>query len=191
MGRIVISETITVDGVVQDPTGDDGFERGGWFNSIGAKDREAWVLSEFEEAQSAEALLMGRRSYEYFMARGWGSRTSEWADRLRSLPKYVVSSTLDDLEWANSTVLRGDVVTEVSKLKEAVDGDIVVYASGRLVPVLMEHGLVDELRLMVYPCIAGAGDQPLASAGKLRDLQLIGSRRVGDGLVLLSYGVLA
>lgn len=189
MGKLVISENITLDGVIQDPTGEDGFERGGWFNRITDADRGAWAKIELAEALGAEALLMGRLTYEYFVARGWGSRSGDWADKLRSLPKYVVSSTLEDPEWINSSVLRGDVVTAVSKLKEQVVGDIVVYASSRLVPTLMEHDLVDELRLMVCPIILGAGERPFAEPGKSKPLRLADSRPVGDSLLLLTYAV--
>ena len=132
MGKIVISESVSLDGVIQ--AGEDGFERGGWFTRIGDRDREEWAKAEFEEALGAEALLLGRRTYAWFVTRGWASRTGEWADRLRSLPKYVVSSAaLEAPDWNNSTVLKGDVVNEVSKLKQQVNGDIVVYGSGRLV----------------------------------------------------------
>ena len=158
MGKIVISENVTLDGVIQDPTGEEGFGRGGWFGQIGDEDREAWAKVELDEALGAEALLLGRRSYEYFAAR-WPSRSGEWADRLNSLPKYVVSSTLEDPDWNNSTVLKGDVVNEVSKLKQEVDGDIVVYASCQLVHTLIEHDLVDELRLMIFPFVLGAGER--------------------------------
>jgi dihydrofolate reductase len=116
MGRIVISENVSLDGVVQDPTGEEGFRLGGWFAQVGDKDRERWAKVELNEALGTEALLLGRRSYEYFAPR-WSSRSGEWADRLNSLPKYVVSSTLKDPDWKNSTVLRGDVVNEVSRLK--------------------------------------------------------------------------
>ena len=142
MGRIVVSENVSLDGVVQDPTGDEGFKRGGWFGQIGDEDREAWAKVEFDEALSTEALLLGRRSYEWFAAR-WPSRSGEWADRLNSLPKYVVSSTLVDPDWNNSTVVRGEVVSEVSKLKQSLDGEIVIYASRQLVRTVMEHDLVD------------------------------------------------
>jgi dihydrofolate reductase len=187
MGKLVISENITLDGVIQDPTGEDGFKRGGWFGRIDDKDREAWAKAEFEEALGAEALLLGRRSYEYFVARGWGSRSGEWADRLRHLPKYVVSSTLGDLEWINSTVLKGDVVKEVSKLKERVNGDIVVYASGRLVPLLMEHDLVDELRLIVFPFVLGAGENLFGETVDPKTLRLVDTRTLGENLALLTY----
>jgi len=186
MGKMVITENVSLDGVIQDPTGEEGFRFGGWFGQIGDKDREAWTKVEFEEALGAEVLLLGRRSYEYFAAR-WASRSGDWADRLNSLPKYVVSSTLEDPEWNNSMVLKGDVVNEVSKLKERVNGDIVVYASGQLVHTLMEHDLVDELRLMIYPFVLGAGERLFGETGDKKPIRLVDTRTVGDGLALLIY----
>ncbi len=124
MGKIVISTNVSLDGVVQDPDGEEGFRLGGWFGQFGGKDLEEWAKVELEEALGTEALLLGRRSDEWFATR-WASRTGEWADRLNSLPKYVVSSTLQEPKWNNSTVLRGDVVSEVSKLKQELNGDIV------------------------------------------------------------------
>ena len=164
MGKIVVTENVSLDGVVQDPTGDEGFKHGGWFGQIGEKDREEWAKVEFDEALGAEALLLGRRSYEWFAAR-WPSRSGEWADRLNSLPKYVVSPTLVDPDWNNSTVLKGEVVSEVSRLKQELDGEIVVYASRQLVRTLLEHDLVDELRLMVYPVVLGAGERLFGETG--------------------------
>ena len=188
MGRIVVSENVSLDGVVQDPTGEEGFSRGGWFTEIADRDREEWAKIESDQALAAEALLMGRRSYEFFAGR-WPSRTGEWADRLNTMPKYVVSSTLTEPDWSNSTVLNGEVVDEVSKLKQELGGDIVVIASGRLVRTLLDHDLVDELRLFVYPVVLGAGDRPLAEIGDKRCLRLIGNRTVGDALAYLSYEV--
>jgi dihydrofolate reductase len=187
MGKIVISENVSLDGVIQDPTGEEGFRFAGWFDRMGGKDREAWAKVEFEEALATEALLLGRRTYEWFVARGWASRSGEWADRLRSLPKYVVSSTLEDLDWSNSTVLKGDVVNEVAKLKRKVNGDIVVYGSGQLVHALMEHDIVDELRLMICPSVLGDGERLFGETSDQKPLRLVGSRTVGDGLALLSY----
>jgi dihydrofolate reductase len=186
MGRIVVSENVSLDGVVQDPTGEEGFARGGWFARVGDRDREAWAKVELQEALGAEALLLGRRSYEFFAAR-WPSRTGEWADRLNALPKYVVSSTLHDLGWNNSELLDGEVVSEVSKLKRALNGDIVVYASARLVRTLIEHDLIDELRLMVYPCVLGAGERLFGEMSEQRPMRLVDTRTVGDSLSFLMY----
>ena len=188
MGKIVISENVTLDGVVQDPTGEQGFRHGGWFGQVGDKDREEWAKVEFEEALGAEALLLGRRSDEYFGPR-WTGRSGEWADRLNGLPKYVVSSTLVNPEWSNSTVLKGDVVEEVSKLKQELDGDIVVYASRQLVHTLMEHDLVDELRLMVYPVVLGAGERLFGETSDKKSIRPLHARTVGDSLVYLTYEV--
>jgi dihydrofolate reductase len=138
------------------------------------------------EALGAEALLLGARSYEYFAAR-WPSRSGEWADRLNSLPKYVVSSTLEDPGWNNSTVLTGDVVIEVPELKQRVNGDIVVYASGQLVHTLIEHDLADELRLMIYPFVLEAGQRLFGQTRDKKPLPLLNARTVGDGLAFLTY----
>ena len=186
MGKIVISENVSLDGVVQDPTGEQGFRHGGWFGQVGDKDREEWAKIEFEEALGAEALLLGRRSDEYFGPR-WTGRSGEWADRLNSLPKYVVSSTLVDPAWNNSTVLKDDVVNKVSKLKQELDGEIVVYASLQLVHTLMEHDLVDELRLMVYPVVLGDGERLFGETSDKKPMRLVDSRIVGDGLAYLIY----
>ena len=186
MGTIVISENVSLDGVIQDPTGDEGFRHGGWFAQIGDKDREEWARLECDEALRSEALLLGRRSYEFFAAR-WPSRSGAWADRLNSLPKYVVSSTLENPDWNNSTVLSGDVVNEVSKLKQELAGDIVVYASGQLVRTLIDHDLVDELRLIVYPVVLGAGERLFGQISDKKSLRLVDTRTVGDNLALLTY----
>jgi len=186
MGKIIISENVSLDGVVQDPTGEEGFRLGGWFGQFGGKDLEQWATVELDEALRAEALLLGRRSDEWFATR-WASRDGEWADRLNSLPKYVVSSTHDEGKWANSTVLKGDVVTEVSKLRQQLDGDIVVYGSTRLVHTLMEHDLADELRLTVYPVVLGAGERLFGETSDKKPMRLISIQTIGDGLALLTY----
>jgi dihydrofolate reductase len=188
MGKIVISENVTIDGVVQDPTGDDGFAHGGWFNEIGDEDRQEWAEVETGEAQRAEALLLGRRTYDYLVAR-WPQRTGVWADRLNSMPKYVVSSTLVDPGWTNSTVLTGDVVNEVTKLKERLDGEIVLNGSGHLARTLIEHHLVDEMRLMVYPFVLGSGERLFPGTSDRTVLRLTGTRTVGHGLALVTYDV--
>jgi dihydrofolate reductase len=186
MGKIVISTNVSFDGVVQDPDGLEGFRLGGWFGQFGGKDLEEWAKVEFEEALGTQALLLGRRSDEWFAAR-WLSKNDEWADRLNGLPKYVVSSTLQDPKWSNSTVLRGDVVSEVSKLKQELDGDIVVYASYQLGRTLIEHDLVDELRLFVYPVVLGAGERLFGETSDKKPLRLVEAKTVGDGLVFLTY----
>lgn len=186
MGKIIVSENVSLDGVVQDPTGDEGFTHGGWFVQIGDKDREEWAKVELDEALGTEALLLGRRSDEWFAAR-WAGRSGEWADRLNSLPKYVVSSTLVEPHWNNSTVLKGEVANEVSKLKQELDGEIVVYASFQLVRTLMEHDLVDELRLTVYPVVLGAGERLFGETSDKKSMRLINARTIGDDLVFLTY----
>jgi dihydrofolate reductase len=187
MGKIVVSENVSLDGVVQDPTGEEGFRHGGWFNQIGDKDREGWAKVGFDEALGAAALLLGRRSYEFLAAR-WPSRTGAWADRLNSLPKYVVSSTLIDPDWNNTTVRGGgEAVTEVSRLKQELDGEIIVAASRQLVSTLIEHDLVDELRLMVYPVVLGAGDRLFGETSDKKSMRLRDTRTVGDGLIFLTY----
>jgi dihydrofolate reductase len=186
MGKIVISTNVSLDGVVQDPDGEEGFRLGGWFGQFGGKDLEEWAKVELEEALGTEALLLGRRTDEWFATR-WASRTGEWADRLNSLPKYVVSSTLQEPKWSNSTLLKGDVVNEVSKLKQELDGDIVVYASSQLVRTLIEHDLVDELRLIVHPIVLGAGECLFGKTSDKKPMRLIKTRSVGDGLALLTY----
>jgi dihydrofolate reductase len=188
MGKIVISTNASLDGVVQDPDGKEGSRPGGWFSeSIGA-DHEAWTKVLLEEALGAEALLLGRRSDEYFAAR-WRSRGGEFADRLNSLPKYVVSATLDEPRWTNATVLRGDVVDEVATLKREVAGEILLYASYRLGHTLLEHDLVDELRLFVFPVVVGAGERIFGETGDKKSLRLLSTRTVGDGLAFLTYEV--
>jgi dihydrofolate reductase len=186
MGKIIVSENVSLDGVVQDPTGDEGFRLGGWFGQVGNGDKEAWAKVELDEALAADALLLGRRTYEFFAAR-WPTRSGQWADRLNSMPKYVVSTTLRHPNWNNSAVLTGDVPGEVSSLRRKMNGDIVVYASFRLMHTLLEHDLVDELRVMVYPFVLGAGDRLFDEAGAKKQLRLIDTRTVGEGLALLTY----
>jgi dihydrofolate reductase len=186
MGKIVISTNVSLDGVVQDPTGEEGFSQGGWFGEFGGKDLEEWTKIMLKEALAAEALLLGRRSDEWFAAH-WINRTGEFADRLNGLPKYVVSSTLEEPRWTNATVLPGRVVDEVSKLKAELDGDILVYASYQLGHTLMEYDLVDEVRLSVFPVVLGAGERLFGSATDKKAMRLVESKTVGDGLAFLVY----
>ena len=188
MGKIVISgpQNVSLDGVVQDPDGQEGFALGGWFVEFGGTDLDEWNKLALEDALGAEAWLLGRRSYEFFGLR-WQPRSGELADRLNSMPKYVVSSTLDDPGWSNSTVLKGDVVTEVSRLKREVAGDIVVPASYQLSRTLIEHDLVDELRLVVFPVVLGQGERLFGETGERKPMRLVDARTIGDGLTFLTY----
>jgi dihydrofolate reductase len=190
MGKIVMSgpQNVSLDGVVQDPDGAEGFALGGWFVEFGGEDLEEWNKVALEDALGAEAWLLGRRSYEFFGAR-WRPRTGELADRINSMPKYVVSSILEDPEWNNSTVLKGDVVAEVSRLKQELDGEIVVPASYQLARTLIDHDLVDELRLVVFPVVLGAGERLFGETGGRKPMQFRSSRTVGESLVHLTYGL--
>jgi dihydrofolate reductase len=188
MGKIIISTNTSLDGVIQDPDGAEGFSRGGWFAQHEGKDLEEWGKVEHAEALATAALLLGRRSDEWFAAR-WASRPGEWADRLNSLPKYVVSATLHDPKWTNVTVLTGNVVDEVRRLKQEVAGDIVVYASYQLGRTLIEHDLVDELRLFVFPVVVGDGQRLFGETSGTKPFRLAGSRTIGNGLVFLTYEI--
>jgi dihydrofolate reductase len=184
MGKIVVSDNVSLDGVIQDPAGDEGFKRGGWVGQI--KDRKELNRLTLEEALGTEVLLLGRRSYEWFAAR-WPSRTGELADTINGLPKYVVSSTLENAEWKNSVVLKGDVVNEVSKLKRERNGEIVVWASFQLVHALMEHDLVDELRLKIYPIALGAGRRLFGETSDKKPMRLVHTRIIDGDVAFLTY----
>ena len=186
MGKIIISENVSLDGVIQDPAGDEGFQRGGWVGRVGDRGREAAAQVLLEEALGTEAMLLGRRSYEFLAAR-WPSRTGALADRLNSKPKYVVSSTLQAPAWNNTTVLKGNAVNEVLTLKQQLAGDIVVPASFQLVLTLIEHDLADELRLMIYPVVLGAGERLFGETSDKKPLRLISTRTVGNDLAYLTY----
>ena len=188
MGKIIVSENLSLDGVVQDPTGEEGFTLGGWFGQIGNEDREQWAKLELDEALGAEALLLGRRTDDWFAVR-WLSRSGEWADRLNSMPKYVVSSTVTKPVWSNSTVINGDVVSDVSKLKQEISGEIVVYASYQLVRILIEHDLVDELRLVIFPVVLGTGERLFAETTDKKPMRLQSVSTIGDGLAFVTYEV--
>jgi dihydrofolate reductase len=188
MGKIVMSgpQNVSLDGVVQDPDGKESFRLGGWFVQFGDKDLDEWNKVALDEALGAEAWLLGRRSYEFFGVR-WRPRSGALAARLNSMPKYVVSSTLEDPEWNNTTVLKGDVVTEVSKLKRELDGEIVVPASYQLARTLFEHDLVDELRLVVFPVVLGAGERLFGETRDKKPMRLLETKTIGDGLAFLRY----
>ena len=180
MGKLVVSQFITMDGVAEGPGGDD-FERGGWaFQFSRGEEGDKF---KFDEAMSSGALLLGRVTYEWF-AKAWPSRTDEFADKFNGMPKYVVSTTLKKPEWNNSTVIGGDVAQAVSKLKREVAGDILVNGSIQLVQTLMEHDLVDEYRLMVFPTILGAGKRLFGETSAPFAFQLADSKRAGDTVIL-------
>jgi dihydrofolate reductase len=185
MGTIVVFENVSLDGVTQDPTGEEGVSRADWRGQLVPADREQWDKLIFDDVLGAQALLLGRRSYEFFAAR-YPSRTGAMADRMNGLPKYVVSSTLTNPGW-NSTVLGGDPVDAVCALRHTVDGEIRVYASSQLVHTLLEHDLVDELRLAIFPFVMGTGDRLFGQASVPKSLRLAGLRTVGGGLAYLTY----
>ena len=186
MGTIVISDNVSLDGVIQDPAGDEGFRHGGWVGLI--KDRPELNKLALDEALGAEALLLGRRSYEWLAAR-WPSRSGELADKLNNMPKYVVSSTLEDPDWNNSTVLKGDVLNAVSTLKQEINGEIVVPASFQLVHTLMEHDLVDELRLKIFPVVLGAGKRLFGETSDKKSMRLVTTQTVEGDVAFLTYEV--
>src|SRR5512133_1043301 len=184
MGKIIVSDNVSLDGVIQDPAGDEGFTRGGWVGLI--KDHPELGKLALDEALGAEALLLGRRSYEWLAAR-WPSRSGELADRFNGMPKYVVSSTLEDPDWNNSTVLKGDVVNEVAKLTHELEGEIVVPASFQLVHTLIEHDLVDELRLKIFPVVLGAGERLFGETSDKKPMRLVDTQTVEGDVVFLTY----
>src|SRR3954452_10838063 len=176
MGRIVVTEFVSLDGVMEDPGGAEEYRHGGWTFEI---DRgEEGDKFKLDETFAAEALLLGRVTYEGFAA-AWPNREGEFADKFNAMPKYVVSSTLEHADWNNSTILKGDVVDEVSKLRESASGDIYVHGSARLVQTLLDHDLVDELRLMVFPVVLGGGKRLFDGTSDKKPLRLTGSRTVG------------
>jgi dihydrofolate reductase len=188
MAKIVISTNASLDGVTQDPDGLENHRAGGWFTASLGTDQAAWAGYFTADAMEASALLLGRRSEEWFAAR-WAARTGEWADRLNGMPKYVVSATAAAPAWSNSTILAGDVVTEVARLKQETEGDIFVYASYRLVHALIEHDLADELRLVIFPVLAGDGDRLFGPASASKPLRLLRAEPLGAGLALLYYEI--
>jgi dihydrofolate reductase len=184
MGRIVVTEFVSLDGVMEDPGGAEDFKYGGWTFEIPRGDEgDKFKL---DEALEADALLLGRVTYEGF-AEAWPSRSGEFADKFNNMPKYVVSSTLVEPEWSNSTVLEGDLVEAVSELRQGPGGDIVVHGSAQLVQALLDNDLVDELRLMVFPVVLGTGKRLFGDTRAKKRLRLVDSRTVGDGVAILIY----
>ncbi len=184
MGRIVVTEFVSLDGVVEAPGGGEEFKHGGWSFEIDRGDEGNQF--KLDEARESEALLLGRVTYEGFAA-AWPSRDGEFADKFNNMPKYVVSSTLEDPEWNNTTVLKGDVAEAVSKLKREHHGEIVVHGSPQLVQALVENDLVDEFRLMVFPVVLGSGKRLFGDASEKKGMRLADSKIVGDGVAILIY----
>jgi dihydrofolate reductase len=183
MGRIVVTEFVSLDGVMEDPGGAEDFEHGGWTFEIDRGEGDKFKL---DETFDSEALLLGRVTYEGFAA-AWPSRTGEFADKFNTMPKYVVSSTLREPAWNNTTVLSGDVVEEVSRVREQTNGDVYVHGSRQLAETLLEHDLVDELHLMVFPVVLGKGKRLFGETSGKKRLQLVDSKIVGDGVAILVY----
>jgi dihydrofolate reductase len=184
VGRIIVTEFVSLDGVMEDPGGSENFKHGGWsFEFNRGPEGDKFKL---DETLDTEALLLGRVTYEGFAA-AWPTREGEFADKFNSMPKYVVSSTLTDPAWTNSTVLSGDVLQEVAVLKQELDGNIVVHGSARLVQTLIEHDLVDELRLMVFPVLLGSGKRLFDETTDRKRLRLVDSKVVGEGVAILIY----
>jgi len=184
MGTIVVSDNISLDGVIQDPAGDEGFARGGWVGAI--RDRPELAQLALDEALAADAMLMGRRTYEWFAGR-WPSRSGPLADRLNGMPKYIVSATLEQPVWNNSTVVRGDLLDEVSRLKADLDGTIVIPASARIVRALVEHDRVDAMWLKVFPVVLGGGERLFGDTTGTMPMRLVETRTIDGTATYLGY----
>jgi dihydrofolate reductase len=181
VGKVVVSQFVTLDGVMEDPGGAEGFDRGGWaFQFDRGPEGDKFKL---DEAMESDALLLGRVTYQGF-AEAWPSRTGEFADKFNSMPKYVVSTTLKEAEWNNSTLITGDVAEEVARLRQQSGGDILVNGSAQLVQTLMEHDLVDEHRLMIFPVVLGSGKRLFNETSKAMALKLVDSKPAGECLIL-------
>ncbi|WP_427884746.1 dihydrofolate reductase family protein [Kribbella sp. GL6] len=191
MGKLVISSSATLDGVVQDPDGEEGSDFGGWFHrSVDPEDLDAWSTRETAELLAADAVLLGRRTSEWFAARmrpndGAETRVSpEWATRMTTIPKYVVTSTLADPHWPNATLLTGDAAQQIATLKQTVDGEILIYGSYHLIQTLLTHNLLDELRLVVFPAVAGTGHRLFTTP---TTPHLLTTQKLGTNLVFTTY----
>ncbi|MEA2208863.1 MAG: hypothetical protein QOF54_1340 [Solirubrobacteraceae bacterium] len=184
MGRIVVTEFVSLDGVIEAPGGGEQYRHAGWtFEIERGAEGDRFKL---DEALAAEALLLGRVTYEGFAA-AWPSMEGDFADKFNSMPKYVVSSTLVDPTWANTTVVGGDIASSVAELRDEAAGELQVHGSARLVQALIEHDLVDELHLMVFPVVLGSGKRLFAETSDKKPMRLRSSQTVGDGVEILSY----
>jgi dihydrofolate reductase len=185
MGSIVVTEFLSLDGVMEAPGGDDNFVRGAWsFEFDRGDEGNAFKTG---ETMDADAMLLGRRTYEAF-ARSWSGREGEFADKFNNMDKYVVSSTIQDPQWGNTTVLQGDIPKAVAEARDRHERHLIVHGSAQLVQELIEHDLVDELRLMVFPVVLGTGKRLFGDTSDKRPLKLAESKTVGpDGVLTLVY----
>lgn len=186
MSNLVVSINMTLDGVIQDPMGDEGTPAGGWSAAMSDGDRGAWAKTLTEEALAASALLMGGRTYDWFAPR-WVVRDGAWADRLKELPKYVVATTITGEDWGPVTVLDGDIPARVREAKASAGGDVLVFGSGHLLPLLFDNGLVDELRLFVFPVVAGSGRRLFDGIAAGHSLELMDAASLGDQVTRMQY----
>ena len=184
MGRIVVTEFVSLDGVMEDPGGSEDFKHGGWSFEFSRGDEGDQF--KVDETMQSEAMLLGRKTYEAF-ADAWPERDGEFADKFNGMPKYVVSSTLRDPSWGTTTVLDGDLPTAIAKVREQTSGDVVVHGSAQLVQALLANDLVDELRLMVFPVVLGSGKRLFGETDDKKPLRLADSRVVGDGVAIMVY----
>ena len=185
MGRIVVTEFISLDGVVEDPGGSEDFKYGGWSFAFDRGDEGNQF--KLDETMASDALLLGRETYEGF-AKAWPEREGEFADKFNTMPKYVLSSTLDNPTWGNTTVLDGDIAEAAERVKQEQDGDVVVHGSVSVVQQLLEHDLVDELRLMVFPVVLGAGQRLFGETSDKKTLKLTDLKSVGEGVAIMVLG---
>ena len=186
MGKIIISTNMTLDGITQDPTGEEGFAFGGWFEAMSPADREAWGKVEYEESVACSAYLLGGRTYAWFAPK-WVNREGAWGERLMELPKYVVRSQAGRTDWGPTFEINGDVLDEVRTLKDSIDGEILVYGSYELGHLLVENDLVDEVRLFLFPQVIGSGRRVFTDLTQSKPMQIVSAERVGDNLAQVVY----
>ena len=184
MRKIIVSEFVTLDGVIEDPGGAEGFKHGGWSFQFGSAEQQQFKV---EELFQADALLLGRRTYQGFAA-AWPNMpgTGAYGERMNSLPKYVASTTLSDMTW-NATLLQGDLAEALSRLKQEDGQDILIFGSGQLVQTLHDRGLIDVYRLMVFPVVLGSGKRLFPEGSEKKALRLIETRPLPSGVVVLTY----
>jgi dihydrofolate reductase len=184
MRKVIVSEYVTLDGVMEDPGGAEGFKHGGWSFGFGGAEQQQY---KFEELFACDALLLGRRTYEGFAA-AWPNMpgTGAYGERMNSLPKYVASTTLSEVTW-NATLIKGDLAEELSRRKQEAGQDVLIFGSGELVRTLHERDLIDEYRLMIFPIVLGSGKRLFPAGNEKKVLKLVETRTLGSGIVLLTY----